>query len=65
MAAPVNINEAVEQAVVTPASVADQGQTITERPLKDLLDARDRLSTAKAKPHFGLRFTKLKPPGCQ
>lgn len=65
MAAPENIDEAIEQAVITPASVSDQGQSITERPLKDLLDARERLSTANAKNHFGLRFTRLVPPGCQ
>lgn len=67
MTAPQNIDEAIEQSLITPASVTDQSQSITERPIKDLLDARERLAgeTAGKKPHFGLRFTKLIPPGCQ
>lgn len=65
MAAPTTIDEAIEQAVLAPDSVADQSQSIRERSLSDLLDARDRLSEADAKNHFGLRFTRLVPPGCQ
>jgi hypothetical protein len=65
MAAPQNIDEAIEQALLTPAEAADQSQSIKERSLKDLLNARDRLSEADAKPHFGLRFTRLIPPGAQ
>jgi hypothetical protein len=65
MATPEDIDEAIDQAVLNPAAVSDQSQSITERSIKDLIDARERLSTAKAKNHFGLRFTRLKPPGCQ
>jgi hypothetical protein len=66
MAAPTTIDEAITQALLLPASVTDpDGRTITERPLKDLQDARDRESgnVASTKPHFGLRFTQLVPPG--
>jgi hypothetical protein len=65
MAAPTTIDEAIEQALLLPESTTDQSQAIKERSLEDLLNARDRLSEADAKPHFGLRFTRLIPPGCQ
>lgn len=67
MTAPTTIDEAVDQALLLPASTTENGRTIVERPLKDLLDARDRetAATAGKKAHFGLRFTKLIPPGCQ
>jgi hypothetical protein len=65
MATPTTIDEAIDQALLLPASVTEAGRTITERPLKDLLDARDRESSnvAAGKNHFGLRFTQLIPPG--
>jgi len=65
MTAPADINEAIEQALTQPASVTENGRSITERPIKDLQDARDREAgnRAAAKPHFGLRITKLIPPG--
>lgn len=65
MAAPTDIDEAIEQALTQPASQSENGRTITERPIKDLQDARDRETgnRAAAKSHFGLRFTKLIPPG--
>ena len=67
MAAPTDIDEAIEQALTQPASQSEGDRTITERPLKDIQDARDREvgNRASAKSHFGLRFTKLVPPGCQ
>jgi hypothetical protein len=65
MTAPTTAQEAIDQALLQPASVTENGRTITERPIKDLQDARDRemSSTAGKKSHFGLRFTKLVPPG--
>ena len=65
MATPTTIDEAIDQALLLPASVTEAGRTITERPLKDLQDARDReaCNRVTAKAHFGLRFTKLIPPG--
>lgn len=67
MATPETIDEAIEQALLLPASVTEAGRTITERPLSDLQNARDRETgnRAAAKAHFGLRFTKLIPPGAQ
>lgn len=67
MATPTDIDEAIAQALLLPESVTEAGRTITERPLKDLLDARDRESgnVAAEKNHFGLRFIKLIPPGAQ
>jgi len=67
MATPTNVDEAIDQALLLPASVTEAGRTITERPIKDLQDARTREvgKRAAAKAHFGLRFTKLIPPGTQ
>lgn len=67
MAAPTTIDEAVSQALLEPKSVTEGDRTIVNRDLNDLQDARDRErgATAGKKPHFGLRFTKLLPPGCQ
>ena len=67
MAVPTTIDEAIDQALLLPAVMTEAGRTVTERPLKDLLDARDRMTGNQAviKPHFGLRFTKLIPPGAQ
>jgi len=65
MTAPTTVDEAIDQALLLPANTTEAGRTITERPLKDLQDARDREAgnRAAAKAHFGLRFTKLIPPG--
>jgi hypothetical protein len=45
--------------------VAEEGRSVSNRDLRELQDARDRelAETAGKKPHFGLRFTKLVPPG--
>lgn len=63
MAAPTTADEAVEQALLEPQSVSENGRTIVNRSLKELQDARDRETAAKSKNHLGLRFTKLIPPG--
>ena len=67
MATPTTIDEAIDQALLLPASVTEAGRKIEERSLKDLQDARDRESAnvAATKSHFGLRFIKLVPPGAQ
>ena len=67
MAAPTTIAEAIDQALLLPASMEEAGRTITERSIKALQDARDRETGNRAalKAHFGLRFTKLIPPGAQ
>ena len=65
MARPTTPQEAVEQAFLTPKSVAEEGRSVSNRDLRELQDARDRelAETAGKKNHFGLRFTKLVPPG--
>ena len=65
MAAPTTADEAVDQALLEPQTVSENGRTITNRSLAELQTARDRELTAATAPkrHFGLRFTKLVPPG--
>ena len=63
MAAPTTLAEAVAQALLQPKTVTENGRTITNRTLKELLDAAARQSSAESKPGLGLRFTKLIPPG--
>ena len=65
MTAPTTAQEAVDQALLQPKSASERDRSITNRDLKELQDARDRetASTSGAKNHFGLRFTKLVPPG--
>ena len=64
MAAPTTPAEAVAAALLEPEEVTDaNGRKIKNRKLAELQDARDRETSATAKPAFGLRFTKLVPPG--
>ena len=63
MTAPTTAQEAVDQALLQPKTVSENGRTITNRDLKELQDARDREASSTGKNHFGLRFTKLIPPG--
>jgi len=66
MATPEDLDEAIEQAELEPLEVTDdRGRTIRHRSLEELRAHKAAQSTAKAKNHFGLRFTKLQPPGCQ
>ncbi len=46
-------------------SVKADGVEVTAHPLKDMIEADRYLSnkSSAAKPHRGLRFTKLVPPG--
>lgn len=48
------------------ASVSIGGQTVAVKSLGELMDYRDRLKAqqAAANSNFGLRFSKLTPPGC-
>jgi hypothetical protein len=65
MARPTTPQEAVDEAFLQPKSVSEEGRSFTNRDLRELQDARDRelAETAGKKNHFGLRFTKLVPPG--
>lgn len=53
-------------AIAGVASVTIGGQTVATKNLKELREWRDYLASqlAATKPHFGLRMTKLTPPGC-
>ena len=44
---------------------SENGRSATRVPIKDLIQADRHMAqkTASAKAHFGLRFTKLVPPG--
>ena len=64
MTAPTDIDEAIDLAAVEPEEIVDdQGRKIRNRSPEDLQKLREMQSTAKGKPHFGMRFTKLVPPG--
>lgn len=54
-----------ELAVSGIAQVTIAGQTTTVKSIDELLRWRDRLVAAQAatKPHFGIRFSKIIPPG--
>jgi hypothetical protein len=61
MTTPTTAKEALEQAALEPKSVSESGRTIVNRDLRELADIAKQ--QAPDKPHFGLRFTKLIPPG--
>lgn len=65
MPAPTTPAEAIEQAALGPKSVTVGNQTTVARDIKELIDADNYLKNAAAagKSHFGLRFSKLVPPG--
>ena len=66
MAAPTTIDEAILQNALGPASVTNaDGQTVVSKDIDQLEQARAALATtgAASKPAFGLRMTKLIPPG--
>lgn len=63
-------SEDLEQALIEDAadgieSVVVDGMSVRKHSLKDRLAVADRQknTTAAALPHFGMRFTKLIPPG--
>ena len=65
MAQPESIEEAIEQNALGPASVTVAGQTVVQKDIEQQIKADEYLAAkqAAAKPHFGLRFTKIIPPG--
>lgn len=65
MAQPESIEEAIEQNARGPASVTVAGQTVVQKDIEQQIKADEYLAAKKAaaKPHFGLRFTKIIPPG--
>ena len=65
MAQPETIEEAIEQNARGPASVTVGGQTVVQKDIEQQIKADEYLAAKQAatKPHFGLRFTKIIPPG--
>ncbi|MBC7854501.1 MAG: hypothetical protein IAF94_13790 [Pirellulaceae bacterium] len=65
MAQPETIEEAIEQNALGPASVTVAGQTVVQKDIAQQIKADEYLAAkqAAAKPQFGLRFTKIIPPG--
>jgi hypothetical protein len=65
MAQPETIEEAIEQNAKGPASVTVAGQSVVQKDVDQQIKADEYLAAkqAAAKSHFGLRFTKIVPPG--
>ncbi len=65
MPEPTTAAEAIEQNVLGPKRVQVGNQSVEQHSIDDQVKAADFLAArnAAAKPHFGLRFTKLIPPG--
>ena len=65
MPEPTTAAEAIEQNVLGPKRVQVGNQSVEQHSIDDQIKAANFLSgqTAASKPHFGLRFTKLIPPG--
>lgn len=65
MADPGNITEAISQVALGPKTSSENGRTVTEHGLTDLIAADNHVAakTAGQRNHMGLRFTKIVPPG--
>lgn len=65
MAAPTTIEEAILQTAVQAKRVRRDDMEVEQHSLKDLIAAAEYLDSggAASQPHFGLRMTKLVPPG--
>lgn len=66
MEAPTTPEEAVEQAALGPRRVQVANESVEQYDIDQLIKAANFVATPEvaAKPHFGLRFTQLVPPGC-
>ena len=63
---PDDIDALIDTVAEGPSSATVDGRSATAQKLSDLKDIRnDRAAQeASGKGHFGLRFTRLVPPGC-
>ena len=61
-----DLQEQIEDAAKGPSQMTVDGMAVTQQPLGDLIraDRYLRSLTAAGKNHKGLRFNKMKPPGC-
>lgn len=60
-----DIADAIAENATGPKSMSVDGQSVTQHSIDDQIKAANHVAgqTAASKPHFGLRFTKLIPPG--
>ena len=65
MAQPESIEEAIEQTAKGPKRVQVANQSVEQQSIDEQIKADEYLAAkqAAAKPHFGVRFTKIIPPG--
>ena len=65
MTQPQNIDEAIEQNALGPKRVQVANQSVDQHEIADQIKADEYLAAKAAarKSHFGLRFTKIIPPG--
>jgi hypothetical protein len=61
-----DINDAIAENATGPKSVTVDGNNVNQHSLADQIAARNAVAanTASSSAKFGLRFTKLVPPGC-
>ena len=64
---PSPLKSAIEEAAAAPESVAADGVVVRGRSIDDLIKADKYLAeqAAAAKPHRGLRFSRVIPPGAR
>jgi len=65
MAQPETVEEAIEQNALGPKRVQVGNQSVEQQSIDDQIKADQYLAAKKAasKPHLGLRFIKIIPPG--
>ena len=65
MAEPETIAEAITQVALGPKSSSENGRSITEQDISQLIAADNHIAqkTAGRRNHMGLRFSKIVPPG--
>lgn len=65
MAAPTTTSEAIQQTALGPKRVQVAGESVEQQSIDELIKADQYLNsnTVGSKVTFGLRFTKLIPPG--
>lgn len=65
MSTPETSTEAVEQVALGPKAVSVDGRSVQEHSIPDLIQAAKfaQAQATTSKPHRGMRFTKLVPPG--
>ncbi|GEM_PF-1193593 len=62
-----DLDKRVEEALDRPRSVQTDAGSVSERPIREVIEGVRYLQSRRAaqRPHRGLRFTKLRPPGAE